>query len=402
MKKLTKDTSMLRKAVTMGCISTITYLISYYTRNVLSVVTPNMLATGEYTAEFIGLLSSVYLFIYALEQPIIGFIGDRINPKYIISLGLSVTGIVNIAFPLVPYAWMQVVCFALMGMGLSMYKSPITKMISENLPSDYSRTVCTFLNTATFAGPLVASGLAIWLNWKMMFIIAGIFTFSAAVVIFVVFSLFEKKGMFVFYCNKRPILSAFCGLFKLENFAYYMVIGGVVGIADLAIGFWIPTYLSDALLLDNVKTNIIYSVISIVTSLAPFFTLVVFNAVKKRDIAMMRCGFLIAVLAFVGMGAISGVAVRIGLLIIAKLMLTCCSSVLWSIYIPGMGKTGSVSSINGVINCVAYLSSAIANAIFAKLLGLSWNGVVLVWCGIAAVGLVSSLFVKTKKREAQN
>ena len=401
MKKLTTDRSMLKKAIGMGCISTLTYLISYYTRNVLSVVTPNMLTTGEFTAEFIGLLSSVYLFIYALEQPIIGFVGDRINPKYIITVGLSVTGIVNIAFPLVPYAWMQVVCFALMGMGLSMYKSPITKMISENLTSDYSRTVCTFLNTACFVGPLVASGLAIFLGWEMMFIVAGILTFSAAVGAFIIFSVFEKRGMFVFRSNKSPVVSAFLGLFKLESFAYYMLIGGVVGIADLAIGFWIPTYLSEALLLDNVKTNIIYSVISVITSLAPFLTLVVFNVVKKRDIAMMRCGFLITVLSFIGMIAISGVAARIGLLIIAKLMLTCCSSVLWSIYIPGMGRTGRVSSINGVINCVAYLSSAVANAVFEKLLGLSWNGVVLVWCGIASVGLLASLFVRAKKKEIQ-
>ena len=282
-----------------------------------------------------------------------------------------------------------------------MYKSPITKMISENLTSDYSRTVCTFLNTACFVGPLVASGLAIFLGWEMMFIVAGILTFSAAVGAFIIFSVFEKRGMFVFRSNKSPIVSAFLGLFKLESFAYYMLIGGVVGIADLAIGFWIPTYLSEALLLDNVKTNIIYSVISVITSLAPFLTLVVFNVVKKRDIAMMRCGFLITVLSFIGMIAISGVAARIGLLIIAKLMLTCCSSVLWSIYIPGMGRTGRVSSINGVINCVAYLSSAVANAVFAKLLGLSWNGVVLVWCGIASVGLLASLFVRAKKKEIQ-
>ena len=231
---------------------------------------------------------------------------------------------------------------------------------------------------------------------------AGILTFSTAIGTFIIFSIFERKCMFVFRSNKSPVISAFLGLFKLESFVYYMIIGGVVGIADLAIGFWIPTYLSEALFLDNVKTNIIYSVISVITSLAPFLTLIVFNVVKKRDIAMMRCGFLITVLSFVGMIAISGVVARICLLVIAKLMLTCCSSVLWSIYVPSMGNTGRVSSINGVIYCVAYLSSAVANAVFANLLGLSWNGVVLVWYGIASVGLSASLFARTKKKDIQN
>ena len=58
-----------------------------------------------------------------------------------------------------------------------------------------------------------------------------------------------------------------------------------------------------------------------------------------------------------------------------------------------------MSSINGVINCTGYLSASIANAVFANLLGLSWNGVILVWCGIAAIGLVAALVVRKKKAE---
>ena len=371
---------MIKKAVGMGFVSTFAYLVSYYTRNVLSVVTPNMLETGEFSADFIGLLSSVYLFLYALEQPIVGFVGDRVNPRYMISIGLTVTGIVNIAFPFVPYAWMQVACFALMGMGLSMFKSPVIKMISENLTKDHSRVICTILNTATIVGPLVASGLAIFLDWDEMFIVAGIITLSVSVGTFIALSLFESRGVFVFHRNNSSVLGGIVGLFKLENFAYYMIIGGVVGIADSAIGFWIPTYLSEALLLDTVKTNVIFSAISVITSLAPFLTLFIFNLVKKKDIAMMRWGFFVSVMSFLGMIFIPSTAARIGLLVIAKLILACCSSVLWSIYVPGMGGTGRVSSINGVINCIAYLSAAVANAIFANLLGLSWNGVILVWC----------------------
>ena len=175
-----------------------------------------------------------------------------------------------------------------------------------------------------------------------------------------------------------------------------MVVAGVVEIAGSAIGFWIPTYLSDALLLDTVTTNVLFSVMSILSSLAPFISLFVFKLVKERDIAMMRCGFAIAVVSFVCMIFVPNMWAKIVFLMVAKLSLACCSSVLWSIYIPGMGSTGKVSSINGVINCTGYVSAAVANVVFAKLLGLSWNGVILVWCGIAAVGLVAALVVRKK------
>ena len=116
---------------------------------------------------------------------------------------------------------------------------------------------------------------------------------------------------------------------------------------------------------------------------------------------MLRVGFTIAVAAFVAMILIPGVFAKITFLILAKLSLACCSAVLWSIYIPGMGKTGKVSTINGVINCTGYLCAAAANSLFAKLLGLSWNGVILVWCAIPAVGLVASLAVKAKRSQAE-
>ena len=119
--------------------------------------------------------------------------------------------------------------------------------------------------------------------------------------------------------------------------------------------------------------------------------------IKERDIVMMRSGFIIAVVSFLCMIFVLSVWAKITFLIIAKLSLACCSSVLWSIYIPGMGSTGKVSSINGVINCTGYLSASIANVIFANMLGLCWNGVILVWCGIAAIGLIASLVVRQKK-----
>ena len=176
-----------------------------------------------------------------------------------------------------------------------------------------------------------------------------------------------------------------------------MTVGGICEIAASAIGFWIPTYLSDALLLDGVTTNVLFSVISVSSAVAPFIALLIFRLIKENDVVLMRCGFLLAVISFICMIAVPTVAARICFLILAKLCLACCGAVLWSVYIPGMGSTGRVSSIIGVINCTGYLSASVANAIFARLLGLSWNGVILVWCGIAAIGLVASLIVRNKR-----
>lgn len=391
--------SMLKRAMGLGSIGIFAYIANYYLRNLLSVATPNMLKSGEYTPEFIGFLSSVYFIVYASGQLVNGLVGDMINPKYMIFIGLTVTGTVVAAFPSIPFAWVKVACFALMGVGLSMLRGPIMKMVSENVNKDYSRVICTCLLAASFVGPLIASCFAIVFTWNTMFVVAGVIAICIAVIAFVLLSVLEHKGYFSFHSNKKSGFGGYLQLFKIENFVFYMIVGGVVEIAASAIGFWIPTYLSDALQLNSVTTNTLFSVISLTSALAPFISLFIFKLTKERDIAMMRCGFLIAVASFLSMILVPGIWPKVAFLILAKLSLSCCSAVLWSIYIPGMGSTGKVSSINGVINCTGYFSASIANAVFAKLLGLSWNGVILVWCGIAAVGLVAALVVKKKNAE---
>ena len=397
MPQQSRERSALKQAFGLGFVSIFAYLASYYLRNLLSVAAPAMKATGAFTTEFIGTLSSVYFLVYALGQLVNGLFGDSVNPKYMISIGLTVTATVITAFPVVPFWWMQIACFALMGVGLSMLRGPIVKMVSENLGKDHSRIICTFLSAVSFVGPLVAGAFAILFEWNVMFTVAGLTTYAIAIGAFLALSVFERKGMFVFHSSKQEGGLGFFRLFGLEHFVFYMIAGGIFEIAGSAITFWIPTYLSEALLLNEITTNAIYSAISVVTCLAPFISLLVFKLMRERDIAMIRCGFLLSVLSFAGMLLIPGTSCKIVFLTLAKFSLACCSSVLWSIYIPGMGKTGKVSSINGVINCTGYLSASIASAVFARLIGLSWNGVILVWGAIATVGLLASLIVKQKE-----
>ena len=390
-----------RIATGLGIVSIFSYLTSYYVRNLLSVATPNMLADGAYTSDYIGLFSSVYFLTYALGQLINGFVGELVNPKYMIFGGLLLAGVSIIVFPFLLPVWMQIACFMLMGFGLSMLRGPIMKMISENLDEKCARTVCTLLTVATFAGPLIASMFAIIFKWKAMFIFAGSLTIGIAIITFIFLEAFEKKGIYSFERRNADGFAGYLGLFKIDGFVFYIIVGCVTEIAQSAITFWIPTYLSEALGFDNVASNVLFSVITIASAVAPFIALLVFNLIKERDIVMLRAGFLIAVAAFIGMIWLPNVWMKLVLLVLAKLSLACCSSVLWSIYVPSMGYTGKVSSINGVIDCTGYLAAAAANAVFAGMIGMSWSGVIAVWCGISMLGLIASS-IKKQKRGKEN
>ena len=63
-------------AALIGAVCIISYIVSYYMRNVLSVLTPDMLETGRFTKSYIGMLSSSYFVSYAVGQLINGIAGD--------------------------------------------------------------------------------------------------------------------------------------------------------------------------------------------------------------------------------------------------------------------------------------------------------------------------------------
>ena len=74
--------------------------------------------------------------------------------------------------------------------------------------------------------------------------------------------------------------------------------------------------------------------------------------------------------------------------------MSCPSALLWSIYIPGLGKTGRVSSVNGILDCTGYIAAAVANILFAGIMSRAgWNTVILLWASIGVVGIIATLAV---------
>ena len=69
------------------------------------------------------------------------------------------------------------------------------------------------------------------------------------------------------------------------------------------------------------------------------------------------------------------------------------STLLWSIYIPSLGKTGRVSSINGVIDGAGYVAAAVSTTLFATAMeNVGWSLVIVMWVFIAAVGVAATFY----------
>ncbi|MBQ8416842.1 MAG: MFS transporter, partial [Clostridia bacterium] len=393
-------TKPLGKAILIGTVCILIYVINYYLRNMLSVFSPALLAHGGFTEEHLGLLSSTYMLFYAGGQLINGFLGDMISPPKMIFAGLAIAGVATALFPFLPYQWLQVICFAFLGFGLSMVRGPLMKTISENTEPRHARVICVFFSFASFAGPLIASLFAMFFNEKAAFILAGALAVIVVSVGTLVLVLLKKQQHIIYRPVETKSVSSLLSVFKIEKFSFYLIIACLVEIGAASISFWIPTYLTSYLQFDPNTANMIFSVISVCRAIMPFVALFIFNAIGERDILMMRISFSVVAILFFCMFFVKDAWANIALMILALMSMSCSSALLWSIYIPGLGKTGRTSSVNGVLDCSGYVAAALANLLFANLTGsVGWQTILLLWSGLGVLGVLATLLVRGKKKE---
>lgn len=81
------------------------------------------------SAAIIGLLSSAYFYTYTLSQIPVGFLSDRISPRYLIGLGIVLAGVSSAAFGMSETLPAAMVSRALTGLGVSAVLVPSYKIL---------------------------------------------------------------------------------------------------------------------------------------------------------------------------------------------------------------------------------------------------------------------------------
>jgi hypothetical protein len=287
-----------------------------------------------------------------------------------------------------------VICFAILGFGLSMVRGPLMKIISENTEQKQARMICVFFSVASFAGPLIASLFVLIFSAKYAFIVSGCVAVGMVLVCVFILSVMQKKNVVTFRPMPVRSLRSMLDVFRIEGFAFYMVVACLVEISAASVSFWIPTYLSEHLDFDNTTANLVFSTISICRSCMPFIALMIFNRTGERPMPIMRVGFTLSASFFLVMQLVSNPIANVVLLVLALMSMSGVSAMLWSIYIPGLGKTGRASSANGVLDCTGYVAASLANLLFGSIATSSWSIVLLLWASVGVIGVITTFLFR--------
>ncbi|MBR6049995.1 MAG: MFS transporter [Clostridia bacterium] len=398
-----KNNIELKNAFRIGFVCVFTYLACYYLRNVLGVFTPQMLETGLFDKQGVALLSSVYMISYAAGQLVNGTLGDYIKPKYMVFIGLMLSGTATTVFGFSQATAVGIACFVALGIGLSMLRGPLTKVISENTLPQYARVICVALSFMSFFGSFVAGLFALWMRWNTAFFVSGAISYAMAVFGFVFLTALEKRGVIkqASHTKGEKVKIDILGVFRIEKFPIFLLIGMVIEISATSINFWIPTYISEYLGFESNVSGVLFSVISFAKAFCLLFCIPVFKLFKENDVKLVRVMFIVATALYGVMFFVRNAWLNIIIFIIALMATSFATSTLWSIYIPSLGKTGKVSSANGVMDSTGYVAAAISNVLFATIMdNFGWSGIIITWGCVMLFGVIATLFAGARKKSS--
>ena len=227
-------------------------LLNYLDRMMIATMRESILSEIPMTEAQFGLLTSVFLWVYAICSPFAGFIADRFKKSRLIIGSLFVWSGVT---------WMTghattfnelLIARALMGISEAFYIPAALSLIIDYHKGPTQSFATGIHIGGTVAGQslgFVGGWIAEQYYWSYAFYIFGIIGILYS--IFLIFKLKEAPVQSTVVSDKSSIklTEALKALFSKRSFIYLFIFWGLMGIVGWLVIGWLPTYYKEKFLL---------------------------------------------------------------------------------------------------------------------------------------------------------
>ncbi len=166
------------------------YFFVYFHRVSTSVIASDLLTTFDTTATALGVMSSMYFYIYALTQPVVGYLADRIGSRRVIAYWTITAAIGCLIFGMAPSIGWASAGRALIGFGVGGVYVPTVKALSQWFREKEFATMVGLLMSVGNLGAVIATTPLAWAaatwGWRPTFFLIGGITLGMAIVMLAV------------------------------------------------------------------------------------------------------------------------------------------------------------------------------------------------------------------------
>ncbi|MFC1515300.1 MFS transporter [Thermodesulfobacteriota bacterium] len=162
------------------------YFLVYFHRVSTSVIVSDLLEAFRTNATALGFMSSMYFYIYAFEQPLVGYLSDRIGPRRVIAYWSIAAAAGCFLFGMAPNIGWASVGRALIGFGVGGVYVPAVKAISLWFEQkEFSTMIGLLMSMGNFGAVIATTPLAwsaVYWGWRTTFFLIGGITLGLAFV----------------------------------------------------------------------------------------------------------------------------------------------------------------------------------------------------------------------------
>lgn len=164
------------------------YAFYYFTRRSFSFAIPALIEDMGFTKPELGLIGSVFAIMYSISKFTSGVLSDRFSPRYFMSIGLFLTGIVNICFGFSSSLYMFVIFWGLNGWFQGFGAPPCVRLLTQWY-SKTERGTCWSVwgvshNVGAFCIAWIAGLCLQYAQWRYALYIPGVICIGASFFLF--------------------------------------------------------------------------------------------------------------------------------------------------------------------------------------------------------------------------
>ena len=418
-------TTITPKVKAMSWLLTLVYFASYMMRINFAVMIAKVCTDMQMEKSVLAIVLTGLTIAYGTGQVVSGVLGDRIKPRTMIIMGLTLATVCNIAMFFCRTVPLMTVAWTVNGFAHSMLWPPMVRLMSASLDDEgYSYAVVRVSWGSSIATILLYSLCPLllgFMTWRA--IIASCAAVGAvALVSWVIFSkkLFVDVKKTEAVAETAKTVEETAKTVERAPIPRYVILPivlimlGIIfqGMLRDGVTDWLPSFLSESFHISE-ENAIFAAVIPAIFSMVSFY---VFDLLHRK--ALKNEVFCAAVIfggsmvfgfgLFFLQGVISSPILSV---LLVALIIACMHGInlmLISVVPKRFAKSGRVSTFSGLFNSCTYIGASIALPVFARIAErFGWNMTVLSWgivalCGALVCLVTSPLWKRFRKEYSDN
>lgn len=415
------------KRLTIFIVCYLSYTAVYIARMNLSVASVKITESGIATTAEIGVLGTAFAVIYAVGRLINGRLGDKIEPKLLISSGLFLTALSNFVLYFSPSYPLMILLWGINAYGQSMLWGAILRATTEAFGKENAKNataaMVSSVATGSILGILVNTFIIKTLGVEYAFLIPAVIAcvcFACTLILVPSFGNAEKPDNEELAENsdnfgdnsydsfgdnsdkpkKLTFKQIFCDSLVRKEFLPVFL----HGVVKDNVSFWMTMYFVSAFGIDLSKIALLSVFIPLAGLLGRLIFPVLYKLFKNNEHAVSVFSFGIAAAASAGVALTRSSAIfAAACLGIIYAALSVVNTAELSVFPLRFAKRGGASTVSGLMDLCAYSGYGFGSLVFGYMIEpFGYSSVFWAWTALSVVGLFAIFIPQLKKERNKN